>query len=54
MKNLNTPDPEPPCVGLDPDTYECPLCGATIDEACRATLNDDGVWQVPPAAAAAG
>ena len=26
---------DPPCVGLDPDTYECPFCGATLDEPCK-------------------
>jgi hypothetical protein len=28
-------DPEPPCIGLDPDTYACPYCGARVDEECR-------------------
>jgi hypothetical protein len=34
-------DPEPPCIGLDPDTYECPYCGARVDEACRNGLAEE-------------
>lgn len=30
----STDTAEPPCIGLDPDTYECPFCGATLDDEC--------------------
>ena len=41
-----TSDPtEPPCIGLDPDTYECPFCGAGLDDECGAP---SGGWRVGP------
>ena len=36
---------EAPCVGLDPDTYECPHCGATLDDECGTPT---GAWRVAP------
>jgi hypothetical protein len=37
---------EPPCIGLDPDTDECPFCGVTLDDECGTP---SGAWRVGPA-----
>ena len=39
-----SPDYEPPCVGLDPDTDPCPICGAWLSDPCPK----ESLYQPPP------
>lgn len=38
VRMIETTEPhsaEPPCIGLDPDTDPCPICGTWLSDDCK-------------------